>query len=85
MDPVRSVCAIALVAACAGDGPGTGANDLDAAPLLAFEEMLRIGSTDDPDYGFTAINGVDVTAMATRSGPSNPSDVASRSSDSTAP
>jgi hypothetical protein len=55
----RPVYAIALVA-CAGDGPGTGANDLDAAPLLAVEEMLRIGSTDDPDYGFTAINGVDV-------------------------
>jgi hypothetical protein len=47
---------------CAADGGAVGANDLDAAPPLAYEELLRFGSVDDPDHGFTAINGVDLDA-----------------------
>lgn len=46
--------------ACAGESGPAGANDLDAAPRIALEEVMRIGSVDDPDYGFTGINGVDV-------------------------
>jgi hypothetical protein len=54
------VCGLLPFAACASEGSATGAADLDAAPRLAYEEILRIGSVDDPDYGFTAINGVDL-------------------------
>jgi len=49
-----------LFASCAARDTGAGENDLDAVPMISTEEILRIGSVDDPDYGFTAINGVDV-------------------------
>lgn len=58
---LRLMCA-GVVAGCAGEGASAGANDLDAAQQLAYEEILRIGSVDDPDFGFTAINGVDLDA-----------------------
>jgi hypothetical protein len=34
--------------------------DIDALPTLAFEEVTRIGSIDDPDYGFSRIEIVRV-------------------------
>jgi hypothetical protein len=55
---IAIVAAVALVA-CGGSS-NTADNDLDVAPLVTVEEILRIGSVDDPDYGFTGINGVDV-------------------------
>ncbi len=45
---------------CTNGGASASGSDLDAIPRLAMEEDARIGSMDDPDYGFTGIAGVDV-------------------------
>jgi hypothetical protein len=55
--------------ACLATAPGCAAGDagggapLDGAPRLALQEVLRLGSTDDPDYGFTNPTGVEVDAQ----------------------
>lgn len=51
------LCAAGGLFGCGADAPsdvGTHA-DLDALPLLELEEALRIGSVEDPDYGFSSI------------------------------
>lgn len=53
--------ALALAACSPADsGSSPEQSDLDALPYLTLEEVTRIGSVDDPDYGFSRIGGVDV-------------------------
>jgi hypothetical protein len=63
----RSLAAPALLlplylAGCGSDALPQGEHgpDLDALPVLEVRELLRIGSLDDPDYGFSFVRGVDV-------------------------
>lgn len=66
--PCSSVVAVAavplLVASClTGDlAPLADAPDVDALPALTLEEFVRIGSVDDPDYGFSRPGSVEVDA-----------------------
>lgn len=51
---------LAVASGCTATGDAGSGNDFDALPRISLEEELRIGSVDDPDYGFTGIGGVDV-------------------------
>ena len=42
------------------DGGASGLEDMDAVPRVELEEEVRIGSVDDPDYGFSRVGSVDV-------------------------
>ena len=55
------VLTVALVG-CAEDQPESAPEgiDVDVLPRLTLQEELRIGSLEDPDYGFSRIRGVDV-------------------------
>ena len=60
-----SVAGLALTVAlvgCAEDQPESAPEgiDVDVLPRLTLQEELRIGSLEDPDYGFSRIRGVDV-------------------------
>jgi hypothetical protein len=56
-----AISALALLAGCGADGGG-GAEGafLDDLPRLALVETARIGSTEDPDYGFSRVGQVQV-------------------------
>ena len=48
-------------AACEAEPEATdGLPNLDTLPTVEIEEVLRIGSLDDPDYGFSRIVAIDV-------------------------
>jgi len=56
-----TLAAIALNGCSSDDtAAASGLPNLDQLPLLALEEVQRIGSLDDPDYGFSNIRGVEV-------------------------
>lgn len=60
-----AAAAVPLVAASclSGDpGPPGDVPDLDALPVLTLEEFARIGSVDDPDYGFSRPGALEVDA-----------------------
>lgn len=52
--------ALFLLPACTTDDAATAMDgrNLDALPTLGFEEVVRIGSVDDPDVGFSRIGQV---------------------------
>lgn len=53
--------ALGLGGCSTGDsGSASGPLDLDALPWRSLQEVTRIGSVDDPDYGFSRIGAVDV-------------------------
>jgi hypothetical protein len=64
----RSSCLLLLGAvACSVEDAGSGRSvagssdiDVDALPRLVLVEEARIGSVEDPDYGFSRIGGVDM-------------------------
>jgi hypothetical protein len=59
----RLICAAffgGLAAACAGGDSRGAAVQVDGLPRLAAVEELRLGSTDDPDAGFSSIGAVAV-------------------------
>ena len=49
-----------LATACTDTTAASDATHADALPRFALEEEVRIGSVDDPDQGFSRIDGVDV-------------------------
>src|SRR5690606_14633985 len=56
----RAPIVLLLVVACGtGDG-ATGSDHIAAAPELEAEEVVRVGSVDDPDAGFSRIGGITV-------------------------
>ena len=60
--PVAGLVLTAALVGCAEDQreSATEGIDVDALPILTLQEELRIGSLEDPDYGFSRIRGVDV-------------------------
>ncbi len=60
--PILLVLALAT-SGCSGvesEPSSAGLPNLDEIPKLSLEEVQRIGSLDDPDYGFSNIRGVEV-------------------------
>jgi hypothetical protein len=69
--PIRGIRSLGAVAAllalllatvaCEAEPEATdGLPNLDTLPTVEIEEVLRIGSLDDPDYGFSRIVAIDV-------------------------
>jgi hypothetical protein len=61
----KHACAIVLtlaacIVACSAESRGTGVSRLEDAPLLTLREESRIGSSTDPNIGFTLITGAAV-------------------------
>ncbi len=56
---ILSIC-FSAIAGCGGGIPGIQESLLDGLPVLTVTEDLRIGSVEDPDYGFSRIRGVEV-------------------------
>jgi hypothetical protein len=64
-DAVAALCVSAMLTACgdvprAVDAPRGAAIDVEALTPLALHEEARIGSVEDPDYGFSSIRSVHV-------------------------
>jgi hypothetical protein len=53
--------ALLALVGCGREGPSP-AFDIDELPLLPVTERLRIGSVEDPDWGFSRVQAVDVDA-----------------------
>ena len=58
--PLLLLLLLLLVAAC--EGNGEAGSTIDDLPLLTLHEELRIGSTHDPDVGFSNLQSVAVDA-----------------------
>lgn len=59
MRPLMLLIPGAAMAACTGGAADTVLH-VDVLPVIHWTEQLRIGSVDDPETGFSRINGVEV-------------------------
>lgn len=55
-----AACILGSSAACDGPGSAPDLRSLDDLPRIAAVEELRLGSLDDPDFGFSSIRGIEI-------------------------